>query len=65
MRKLKSDTLFHVFFRDLNLRKPDYFLEAVGNTTAETIGNVIAKADAVMEKEKPDALININKQKHT
>lgn len=49
--------LNEIFFRDLNLRKPDYFLEAVGNTTAETIGNVIAKADAVMEKEKPDALL--------
>ena len=49
--------LNEVFFRDLGLRKPDYFLNAVGNTTAETIGNVIAKADAVMEKEKPDALL--------
>lgn len=49
--------LNEIFFRDLGLRKPDYFLEAVGGTTAETIGNVIAKADAVMEKEKPDALL--------
>ena len=49
--------LNEIFFRDLGLRKPDYFLDAVGNTTAETIGNVIAKADAVMEKEKPEALL--------
>ena len=49
--------LNEIFFRDLNLRKPDYFLDAVGKTTAETIGNVIAKADAVMEKEKPEALL--------
>ena len=49
--------LNEIFFRDLGLRKPDYFLEAVGNTTAGTIGNVIAKADAVMEKEKPEALL--------
>ena len=49
--------LNEIFFRDLGLRKPDYFLEAVGGTTAETIGNIIAKADAVMEKEQPDALL--------
>lgn len=49
--------LNEIFFHDLGLRKPDYFLEAVGKTTAETIGNVIAKADTVMEKEKPDALL--------
>jgi len=49
--------LNEIFFKDLEIRKPDYFLDAVGETTAETIGNVIAKSDAVMEKEKPDALL--------
>lgn len=49
--------LNEIFFKDLEIRKPDYFLDAVGKTTAETIGNVIAKSDAVMEKEKPDALL--------
>ena len=46
-----------MFFKDLGLRKPDVFLDAVGGTTAETIGNVISRADAVMEREKPEALL--------
>ena len=46
--------LNEIFFNDLGLRKPDYFLNAVGKTTAETIGNVIAKADEVMAKEQPE-----------
>jgi UDP-N-acetylglucosamine 2-epimerase len=49
--------LNQIFFDDLEIRKPDYFLSAVGSTTAETIGNVIAKVDGVIEKEKPDALL--------
>ena len=49
--------LNEVFFKDLGLRKPDVFLDAVGATTAETIGNVISRADAVMEREKPEALL--------
>ena len=49
--------LNEIFFKDLGLRKPDYFLNAVGKTTAETIGNVIAKADEVLVKEQPDALL--------
>ncbi len=48
--------LSEVFFRDLEIRKPDHFLEAVGGTVAETIGLVIAKSDAVMEQEQPDAV---------
>ena len=39
------------------MRKPDYFLEAVGDSTAETIGNIIAKSDKVLEKENPDAVL--------
>ncbi|ACM20490.1 UDP-2-acetamido-2,6-dideoxy-beta-L-mannose 2-epimerase, putative [Geotalea daltonii FRC-32] len=46
-----------IFFNELGIRKPDYFLEAVGPTVAHTIGNVIAKADEVLEKEQPAALL--------
>jgi UDP-N-acetylglucosamine 2-epimerase len=49
--------LNQVFFEDLGIRKPDYFLEAVGDNVAQTIGRVIEKADAVMEMEKPNALL--------
>ena len=49
--------LNQIFFDDLALRKPDHFLEAAGSTAAETVGLIIAKADAVMELEKPDALL--------
>jgi len=49
--------LNEVFFKDLGVRKPDYFLEAVGDSTAETIGNIIAKSDKVFEKENPDAVL--------
>jgi UDP-N-acetyl-L-fucosamine synthase len=49
--------LNEIFFKDLELRKPDHFLEAAGATAAETVGNVIAAADRVLEKEKPEALL--------
>lgn len=49
--------LNEIFFKELEIKKPDYFLNAVGSTTAETIGNVIAKSDEIMEKEKPDAIL--------
>ena len=49
--------LNQVFFDDLELRKPDYFLEAAGKTACETVGQVIAKVDDVLVKEKPDALL--------
>jgi UDP-N-acetylglucosamine 2-epimerase (non-hydrolysing) len=49
--------LNQVFFDDLELRKPDYFLEAAGKSACETVGQVIAKIDAVLLKEKPDALL--------
>ena len=49
--------LNEVFFERLELRKPDHFLGAAGKTAAQTIGNVIARADAVMDREKPDALL--------
>ena len=46
-----------IFFKELGIRKPDYFLDSVGPTLAATIGNIIAKADEVMEKEKPDCIL--------
>jgi UDP-N-acetylglucosamine 2-epimerase len=49
--------LNQVFFDDLGIRRPDYFLEAVGKNAAQTIARVIEKADEVLEKEQPDALL--------
>ena len=49
--------LNQVFFDDLDIRKPDYFLEAVGVNAAQTIARVIEKSDEVMRKEKPDAVM--------
>lgn len=49
--------LNQVFFEDLGIRKPDHFLDAVGKSAAETIGRVIIKADAVLEAERPDAVM--------
>ncbi len=46
-----------IFFDELGLKKPDYFLDAAGNTPSETIGNVITKSDHVISKEKPDAFL--------
>jgi UDP-N-acetyl-L-fucosamine synthase len=49
--------LNQIFFDDLEIRKPDYFLEAAGKTACETVGMIIAKVDQVLEKEKPDAFL--------
>lgn len=49
--------LNQVFFDDLEIRKPDYFLEAVGENAAQTIARVIEKSDEVMQKENPDAIM--------
>jgi UDP-N-acetylglucosamine 2-epimerase (non-hydrolysing) len=49
--------LNELFFEQMEIRKPDYFLNAAGETPAETIGNVIAKADVVLAKEKPEAVL--------
>jgi UDP-N-acetylglucosamine 2-epimerase len=49
--------LNEIFFNEMDIRKPDYFLSAVGDTTAQTIGNIIAKSDEIFEKEMPDALL--------
>jgi len=46
-----------IFFEDLELRKPDHFLEAAGKTACETVGQVIIRMDQVLAKERPDALL--------
>lgn len=49
--------LNEVFFRDLELRSPDHYLEAAGETPARTVANVIARADELFEEVQPDALL--------
>lgn len=49
--------LNEIFFNDLEVKKPDYFLNAVGETTAETIGNIIAQSDRIMEQVNPNAVL--------
>ncbi|WP_300672946.1 UDP-N-acetylglucosamine 2-epimerase (non-hydrolyzing) [Soonwooa sp.] len=49
--------LNEIFFEDLGLRKPDYFLNVAGEHLGETIGNVIAKSFEILTKEKPDAIL--------
>ena len=49
--------LNEVFFEDLNLRKPDYFLDAANNNAIETIGNILIKIDPILENVKPDAFL--------
>ena len=49
--------LNELFFNDLGIRKPDYFLEAIGNNAAQAIARVIEKADEVLAKEMPDAVL--------
>lgn len=46
-----------IFFEQMEIRKPDHFLDAAKSTPAATIGNIIGKADAVLAKEAPDALL--------
>ncbi len=49
--------LNEIFFADLSIRRPDHFLNAAGGSSAETIGNVIARADALLRQEMPDAVL--------
>ena len=49
--------LNELFFEQLNVRTPDYFLEAIKGTVSETIGDIIAKADKILAEIKPDALL--------
>jgi UDP-N-acetyl-L-fucosamine synthase len=49
--------LNEVFFNDLEIRKPNYFLDTSGKNAAQTISNVISKSDEIIEIEKPDAIL--------
>ena len=49
--------LNEIFFDDLEIRRPDHFLDAAGATAAETIGLVIAKVDAILRQIQPDAVL--------
>lgn len=49
--------LNEVFFKELGLRKPDFYLNVVGNNLGETMGNVLSKSYALIQNEKPDAII--------
>ena len=49
--------LNQIFFDDLELRKPDYFLNAAGKSANETIGNIIINIDPILEKIQPDAFL--------
>ena len=49
--------LNEIFFEDLGLRKPDYFLEAAGKNATETVGKILIKIDPILEEENPDAFL--------
>ncbi|SFE69143.1 non-hydrolyzing UDP-N-acetylglucosamine 2-epimerase [Flavobacterium xueshanense] len=49
--------LNQIFFDDLGIRKPDFFLDAAGITATETIGQILIKIDPLLEREKPDAFL--------
>lgn len=49
--------LNQIFFEDLGLRKPDFFLEAAGKTATETVGNILIKIDPLLEELTPDAFL--------
>lgn len=49
--------LNQIFFEDLGVRKPDYFLEAAGKTATETIGNILIKIDSLLEELEPQAFL--------
>lgn len=49
--------LNQIFFEELSIRRPDHFLNTAGETSAQTIGDVIAKSDEIMEFVKPDAVL--------
>jgi UDP-N-acetylglucosamine 2-epimerase len=49
--------LNQIFFDDLGIRKPDFFLDAAGQSATETIGQILIKIDPLLETEKPDAFL--------
>lgn len=50
-------TLNEIFFKDLGLRQPDFYLDSVGKDLGETMGNIIAKSYDIISKNKPDAVL--------
>ena len=52
-----NPNLNEIFYNDLNLRKPDYYLDVVGDDLGQTIGNIIEKSYAIMREIRPDALL--------
>ena len=50
-------TLNEIFFEELGIRQPDYFLEAAGETSTETVGNILIKIDPLLNKLQPDAFL--------
>lgn len=50
-------TLNEIFFKDLGIEAPNYYLDCVGKTLGETMGNIIAKSYEIMVKERPDAVL--------
>ena len=54
---IDSDELNQIFFDDLGIRKPDFFLNAAGVTATETIGQILINIDPLLESEKPDAFL--------
>lgn len=52
-----DDRLNDIFYNDLGIRKPDYYLDVVGTNLGETIGNIIARSYDIMQKLQPDALL--------
>lgn len=55
--------LNEIFFEDLDIRKPDLFLNAAGDSASETIGKVIIEADRAIRKENPDAVVLLGNRK--
>ena len=49
--------LNEIFFKDLRVKKPDHFLNCVGETTADTIANIISASDKIIEEVQPDAVL--------
>ncbi len=49
--------LSEIFFKDLEIRKPDHFLESGGETMGATVGNIMSRSETVMKQEKPDAVL--------
>lgn len=52
-----DDTLSGIFFREFELREPDYFLDVASGSLGETLGNILSKIEPVLMKEKPDAFL--------